>query len=274
MGAGGTGFDDVEDVMLGNNSRIIEVGDFTAVNSVAMKHVAEWNGSSWAAVGTGLVSDGHAVIQGPSTATFTADGATVRRRSGSSWISEGVANSTVYCLGLNASDELIAGGQFTTIDGVSATRIARRDSSGTWHPYGSGLDDRVLAIVGTIPTTSSSLSSLSSSSASVVPMAFDLANSNFVGGNGTYCQRELAYESNGSWVYSGTRYRYYRDGDSSPRKMLFYSDGSGGGVGGWIYGPEDYDYAGAVYAYDGNSNSGPDPDGANYTWTTLWETNC
>src|SRR5207249_3437752 len=79
-------------------------GEITANN------IAEWNGSSWSALGSGL----------------------------------GGASPRVNALVVSRAD-LYVGGDFQTAGGNSANRVARWDGSG-WSSLGSGMNDSVLAL--------------------------------------------------------------------------------------------------------------------------------
>jgi hypothetical protein len=78
-------------------------GGFTTAGGNAANYIAEWNGSSWSALGSGMSPD----------------------------------YSTVYALAVSGGT-LYVGGSFTTAGGVAATNIAQWDGS-TWSPLGSGM---------------------------------------------------------------------------------------------------------------------------------------
>jgi hypothetical protein len=80
-------------------------GKFTIVGDVFATNIAKWNGSSWSALGSGIIGD--------------------------------VDFPGVYALAVSGSD-LYAGGYFTTAGGGAANYIAKWNGS-TWSPLGSGL---------------------------------------------------------------------------------------------------------------------------------------
>ncbi len=82
-------------------------GVFTTANGIAANYIAQWDGSSWTALGSGL-------------------------------------NSTVYALAVSGSD-LYVGGNFTTAGGSAANYIAQWDGS-SWTTLGSGLNGSVVAL--------------------------------------------------------------------------------------------------------------------------------
>ena len=75
--------------MVSDNAGNVYVGgDFTHVDGLRVNHIAQWDGSSWSALGSGM-------------------------------------NGIVDSLALDSNGELYAGGTFTTADGRSANRIAQ-----------------------------------------------------------------------------------------------------------------------------------------------------
>ena len=76
-----------------------------------MRGVARWDGEAWRSLGSGLLPD------------YDAYGTCTRP-----W-----------------GSDLIVGGRFAQVGGVSASNIARWDGA-SWHALGSGLDDEVYAL--------------------------------------------------------------------------------------------------------------------------------
>jgi len=95
-------------------------GAFTAMGVVAATNVAQWNGSTWSALGSGL-----------NTITFLGGSAVVNE------------------LAVSGTD-LYAGGSFNAAGGIWATNIAKWNGC-SWTPLGAGLDNTVnaLAVSGT-----------------------------------------------------------------------------------------------------------------------------
>ncbi len=99
----------------GSGPKLVAGGAFTLAGGTAVTYVATWDGSSWAALGSGMNN---------------------------------------YVLSLTAFDddqdgfaELYAGGVFTTAGGLRANRIAMWSwPSPNWSPLGSGMDNRVYAL--------------------------------------------------------------------------------------------------------------------------------
>lgn len=89
------------------NSTLYVGGGFTAIGAVLANSIAQWNGSAWSGLDSGLNSNVYALV---------VDGAT-----------------------------LYAGGLFTTAGGVSANYIAQWNGS-AWSPLGTGMDGQVFAL--------------------------------------------------------------------------------------------------------------------------------
>jgi len=135
------------------------VGDAIVANRTA-RHIAKWQVSSsqWATIGTGTEfssSEVRAVSYEFATNTlylggsFTSPGSRVARWNGSNWSGIGSGmDGTVYALVFNASNELVAGGDFNTADGSPANKIAKWDNT-NWNnisPQGNGVNGTVNAI--------------------------------------------------------------------------------------------------------------------------------
>ena len=128
-------------------------GDFTTAGALSSNRIAKWNGSAWAALGSGMNSrvSALAVIGSDLYAGggfTTADGVSANRIAkwnGSNWVSLGSGiNLAIYALVASGSD-LYVGGDFTTAGGVSANRVAKWNGS-TWAALGSGMSGRVFAM--------------------------------------------------------------------------------------------------------------------------------
>ena len=85
------------------NNRLYVGGRFTAIGTVLANRIAQWDGSTWSALSSGLGGD----------------------------------DAGVYALAVSGSD-LYAGGDFTSASGIPANHIARWDGS-TWSALGGGL---------------------------------------------------------------------------------------------------------------------------------------
>lgn len=140
-------------------------GSFPSINSdTDMSYIAEWDGSSWNALGTGANNNVLALAVAPNGdlyagGSFTAmggvaDTAYIARWDGSSWNAMGTgANGAVYTLAPAVDDYMYIGGSFTQLNGGSHPRIGR------WHmeleAYGtimsSGVDDGIVYALAVAP---------------------------------------------------------------------------------------------------------------------------
>lgn len=112
------------DALAEYQGELVAGGNFQRAGDVAVKRIARWNGSTWAALGAGVDDASNPAAELPS----------------------------VRALRVFGSD-LVVGGNFTTAGGQSARLIARWDGT-AWSPLGSGLNGpgnpsvRVLAVHG------------------------------------------------------------------------------------------------------------------------------
>src|SRR5262249_39931252 len=83
-------------------------GLFTIAGGIVANHIARWNGTSWAGLGSGM-------------------------------------NASVLALALDGVGTLYAAGGFTAAGGASANHVARWDGT-SWAALGSGLNDFVFAL--------------------------------------------------------------------------------------------------------------------------------
>ncbi len=141
-------------------------GTFTSIFNVPATSIARWNGSTWSALGTGIITGGGGpgfvnAIAASGTDIYvggsfdTAGGVSannVARWNGTSWSALGTGtNASVSALAVIGTD-LYAGGLFSTAGGVAANTIAKWNGS-TWSALGSGMSNpsavRALAVIGT-----------------------------------------------------------------------------------------------------------------------------
>jgi len=128
------------------NGKLIVGGHFTYAGGASANYIAEWDGSAWSPLGTGMSSSvlsltvyDDKLIAGGSFST--AGGVSANRIAvwdGSTWFPLGTGmNNSVYALTVYG-DKWIAAGEFSTAGGVSVNNIAAWDGS-TWSPLGAGM---------------------------------------------------------------------------------------------------------------------------------------
>jgi len=146
------------------NGDLVAGGEFSTAGGVTVDKVARWNGTSWTNMGAGFtsvwpdpstVSTMHALANGDVLAggSFVApDGSSrIARFDGVAWTAPRIGTfDTVFDARELANGDRIAVGDFTTIEGVPAARVARQTASG-WQALGSGIDDGTVEAVLELP---------------------------------------------------------------------------------------------------------------------------
>jgi hypothetical protein len=149
----------------GSGSALYAGGGFTTVDSVSANHIAKWNGSSWSALGSGVVGaypydvgalavfdDGSApalYAGGSFTSAGGVAASHIAKWNGSSWsvLGNGL-NNPVYALTVfddGSGSALYAGGAFTSAGGVATNSIAKWNGS-SWSALGVGMNGYVFAL--------------------------------------------------------------------------------------------------------------------------------
>jgi len=134
-------------------------GSFTNAGNTAANNVAEWNGSNWSALGSGIsgangydppvnalaVSGSDLYAAGSFTNAGGVAATNMAKWDGNGWSALGSGvNGAVNALAVSGSD-LYVGGYFTNAGGVAVNYVAKWDGS-SWWALGSGLNGRVSAL--------------------------------------------------------------------------------------------------------------------------------
>ena len=136
-------------------------GSFDTAGGGPAEDVAQWDGSSWSALGSGMAGNLHQVYAlgvfddgggaelyagGIFTSAGSAAADNIARWDGTSWspLGSGMGHwvYALKCWDDGGGEALYAGGSFTTAGGVPASRLAKWDGS-AWSPLGSGANSLV-----------------------------------------------------------------------------------------------------------------------------------
>ena len=128
-------------------------GQFTIAGNALATNIAQWNGSSWLALGSGMNNSVEALaVSGTNLyagGQFTTAGGVpanyIAQWNGASWSALGSGMDYIVWALLVSGTNLYAGGSFTNAGGVSANYIAQWDGS-TWSALGSGMNSYVFAL--------------------------------------------------------------------------------------------------------------------------------
>ncbi len=130
-------------------------GDFTTAGGGAAQYVAQWNGTAWSALGTGmngavytLLLDGSGNVYAGGDFTTAGGGSAnrVAKWNGSAWSTLGAGMiGSVRCLSLDGSGNIHAGGSFTLAGGIAANAVAQWNGT-KWSALGTGTDGTVYAL--------------------------------------------------------------------------------------------------------------------------------
>ncbi len=154
----GSGMDAaVSTLRLMPNGDVLATGVFTTAGGMPAAGLARWNGNAWSSLG--------APPPGTGVMAIMPDGGLVMGRneflsSGELFLWDGSGQSTpigvfdgdVSTVHVMPNGDLIAGGTFRNVNGVSMLRVARRSSeTGQWSPLGAGIDDTSVGVITSLP---------------------------------------------------------------------------------------------------------------------------
>lgn len=151
--------------VVAGQERIYLAGAFTSLSGVSAVRIAQWDGQSWAPLGTGLNSRANALAVFDDGAgarlfaggVFTTAGGVFAGKiaawDGAQWSAVGAGVQSTTATGVRAltvfddgdGAALYAAGIFATAGGLPALNIARWDGA-SWSPLGPGLNGPVFAL--------------------------------------------------------------------------------------------------------------------------------
>jgi hypothetical protein len=117
------------------NGDLVAGGDFPAMGGVVVNYIARWNGTSWAALGSGMNSSVTALTTLPNgdllaSGNFTTAGGVsangLARWNGASWsaLSSG-RNQGASAFAVRPNGDVMAGGTFTIVNGAVSAYLAQ-----------------------------------------------------------------------------------------------------------------------------------------------------
>ncbi|MCA8954213.1 MAG: hypothetical protein KDE27_32190 [Planctomycetes bacterium] len=160
----GTGFNsiDVRALAVLPNGDLVAGGSFTAAGGVAVNHVAQWNGNAWQPIGAGLsgivnaltvAANGDIIAAGvlPQPGPGVLASGFVERWNGSVWTRIGTSvmagqPSSIEAVVELPGGDLAVGGLLSSIDGVTAHKVARFDGV-NWSAVGGIVHGTVHALL-------------------------------------------------------------------------------------------------------------------------------
>ncbi|MBX3386383.1 MAG: hypothetical protein KF768_07420 [Phycisphaeraceae bacterium] len=144
-----TGFNDrIKKLLTMRNGEVLALGEFNTAGSIAARRVARWNGSEWLAMDkdASVGSQDGDLAELDDGRILLVSGNQVRWWDGTRWQPFGPAfNGQVRSLLAIPGGQVIAGGNFTEVAGVTVNRVARWDGS-VWQPMGGGMDSVVTSL--------------------------------------------------------------------------------------------------------------------------------
>lgn len=149
----------IYDMIFNSAGTLYVGGSIGSISGVTVNGIASWNGTSWAALGTGVgtiaVDSVHALAVGAdgtlyAGGSFSTMGGTaaanIAKWNGSTWSALGSGtNNLVSALAFGPDGLLYAGGSFTTAGGGAANNIATWNGS-AWSAFGGGMGGAVYAL--------------------------------------------------------------------------------------------------------------------------------
>ncbi|MFO0857856.1 MAG: hypothetical protein U0640_10920 [Phycisphaerales bacterium] len=114
-------------------------GAFTQADTTPANHIARWDGSSWSSLGTGIATNTTQLAVAPNGNVFVLSTPTLNRWNGTNWstipatLSSGGA---IYDMLAMQNNNLVVGGIFTTINGVTVSNHALWNGI-TWSRLGT-----------------------------------------------------------------------------------------------------------------------------------------
>ena len=129
-------------------------GDFTFSGSLAVNHIAKWDGSSWSQLGSGMNGSvytlasysGSLYAGGWFTEAGGSSAVRIAKWDGSSWTAMGQGANTLVSSMCVYQSRLIVAGSFTMMDNNSALRMIAMWDGNNWSPIIGSPDDAIAKV--------------------------------------------------------------------------------------------------------------------------------
>ena len=148
---------ELRDVHAGPDGAVYVAGTFTAAGGVEARNVARWADGVWSALGDGVRTTVWALATDADGAITACGGDGVSRWNGAVWIPEATIDPgrQVRTCAYAPSGDLVFGGDFTTVNGVSAPAVARLNALGAVDAEPAPGSDALALVLAPNPTSGS-----------------------------------------------------------------------------------------------------------------------
>jgi hypothetical protein len=146
----------VSSLVFDNSRNLYAGGAFNMAGGIAASNIAEWNGTNWLALGTGLNGSVRGLACDNSGNLYAGGGFTmagglaatnIAEWNGSAWsaLGLGIPSGDVYSLACDCSGNVYAGGVFSSAGGLAAGYVAKWNGT-NWSALGSGVNGNVYSL--------------------------------------------------------------------------------------------------------------------------------
>ncbi len=139
----------IQELLTLANGDIVAAGSFSFLDGSAYDHIARWDGTQWNSLGSpGIIPT--ALAQLPN-GNIVAASSVVKVWDGASWITIGTAAGPIETAMVLSNGDLLIGGGFLSVSGVTAHNIARWNGV-AWSAFGGGLNGGAVYSIVELPS--------------------------------------------------------------------------------------------------------------------------
>jgi hypothetical protein len=145
----------VHAIAVGNRNTVYAGGSFTLAGGSITNYLAQWDGTTWSAVGSRPTGQVEALVVDSNNNLYAAGAFTnvggiaanhIAKWNGTAWSALGAGiNGDIDAMVVDANGNLYVGGDFTTAGGVTVNNIAKWNGT-NWVSLGAGVNDEVRAL--------------------------------------------------------------------------------------------------------------------------------